>query len=167
MACRQTPTTPVQLATTSATDKSLMQLHMTARTVETPLAKIRLPADRHADAVSLQPGTTHSSRKFPATYARNKGCNPDEVEIRGRWKKNGGRVVFRYMDVAELYEDAKVATALCVGGPVKYALKDGIDIGNEWLFENVLPNICKKIRNDTRLCCVLALPKHSKALYRF
>jgi hypothetical protein len=101
---------------------------------------------------------THSSRKFPATYARNKGCNPDEVEIRGRWKKNGGRVVFRYMDVAELYEDAKVAAALCVGGPVKYALKDGIDIGNEWLFENVLPNIRKKIRNDTRLCCVLALP---------
>ena len=37
---------------------------------------------------------THSSRKFPATYARNKGCTSEEVEIRGRWKKNGSRVVF-------------------------------------------------------------------------
>jgi hypothetical protein len=101
---------------------------------------------------------THSSRKFPATYARNKGCTPEEVEIRGRWKKNGGRVVFRYIDVAQLYEDAKVAAALCVGGPVKYALKDGIQIGNEWLFTNVLPSIRKYFRNDTRLCCVLALP---------
>jgi hypothetical protein len=41
---------------------------------------------------------------------------------------------------------------------VKYALKDGIDIGNEWLFKNALPNICKYFRNDTRLRCVLALP---------
>jgi hypothetical protein len=54
--------------------------------------------------------------------------------------------------------DAKVTAALCAGGPVKYALKDGIDIGSEWLFENVLPNIRNKFRNDTKLCCVLALP---------
>jgi hypothetical protein len=101
---------------------------------------------------------THSSRKFPATYARNKGCSPEEVEIRGRWKKNGGRVVMRYIALEQLYEDAKVAAALCVGGPVKYALKDGIKIGNEWLFENVLPNVRKYFKKDTRLCCVLALP---------
>jgi hypothetical protein len=74
-----------------------------------------------------------------------------------RWKKNGKRVVFRYIDVTQLYEAAKVTATLCVRGPVKYALKDGIDIGNEWLFENFLPNIRNKFRNDTKLCCVLAL----------
>ena len=103
---------------------------------------------------------THSHRKLPASYATNCGCNSEEVEIRGRWKnKKGGRVVFRYIDVKQLYHDAKVAAVLCAGGPVKYVLKDGITgIDDEWLFKYVIPSIRQRYRNDTRLCRVLALP---------
>ena len=41
---------------------------------------------------------------------------------------------------------------------MKYALKNTIEIGDEWLFEIVIPNIRKYFRNDTSLCHVLALP---------
>ena len=115
------------------------------------------------DEIDLDKGSggkslgTHSGRKFPANHARNKGCIPDEIEIRGRWKKNGRRVVFRYIDVSQLYEDAKVAAALCTGGPVMYVVKDGIELTDAWLFENVNPAIRRRFPNDTRLCRVLGL----------
>jgi hypothetical protein len=50
-------------------------------------------ANRRVD----QDGTlgTHSLRKFSATWARTNGCSPDDVDIRGRWKRNARRVVDR------------------------------------------------------------------------
>jgi hypothetical protein len=33
-------------------------------------------------------------RKYPSNCAVNCGCSADKVEIRGRWKQRGGRVVF-------------------------------------------------------------------------
>jgi hypothetical protein len=88
---------------------------------------------------------THSYRKFPSTYARSCGCTPDEIEIRGRWKEQGKRVVFRYIDVKQLFIDAKVAAALCIGGPIKYDLvDDGVvrnAVTNEWLFRYVISAI--------------------------
>ena len=85
---------------------------------------------------------THSKRKLPSTYAVNCGATWEEVEIRGRWKgSRGGKFVNRYIDVKQLFHDAKVAGILCVGGPCKDDLKGGIDIPNEWLFEHVVPTM--------------------------
>ena len=66
------------------------------------------------------------------------------------------KVVYIYIDVKQLYEDAKVAGVLCIGGPVKYALKQGIEIGDAWLFENVIPCIRQRFTRDAKLCRVLA-----------
>ena len=102
---------------------------------------------------------THSGRKCPAEYSANCGASPNETEIRGRWKGvKGGRVIFRYIKAQQAYEDARVAALLCRGGPVRYKLKDGISIPDEWLFANVVAHIRKRYPNDTRLCSVLALP---------
>ena len=84
---------------------------------------------------------THSYRKFPSNYARGCGATPDEIEIRGRWKTQGQRVVFRYIDVRQLTVDAKVAGILCVGGPIACCMKQGVTLTDEWLFEHMCPNI--------------------------
>ena len=108
----------------------------------------------HAD---LRGVGTHSYRKFPSQYAVDTGASVDDVEIRGRWKKRGNRVVFRYIDPGQLYIDAKVASLLCVGGPIKYKLKPGIAISNDWLFEHVVPAIRQRYQNDLNFCMTLAL----------
>ncbi len=100
---------------------------------------------------------THSYRKFSSQYVVDKGASPDDVEIRGRWKKRGRRVVFWYIDPGQLFVNAKVQGLLCVGGPVKYKRKEGIQISNEWLFEHVVPNIRRRYPNDLNLCKILAL----------
>lgn len=56
----------------------------------------------------------HSGRKFPATYARRQGCDKDDIDSRGRWRKR--RVQDRYVSPNLPFPDAKVAAALCVGG---------------------------------------------------
>ena len=57
-----------------------------------------------------------------------------------------------------MYEDAQVAGTICIDGPVKYVVKDGItDITNEWLFEHVVPTIRRRFWNDSRLCQVMGL----------
>jgi hypothetical protein len=99
---------------------------------------------------------THSYRKNPSNYARGCGCLPDEIEIRGRWKSQGQRVVFRYIDVKQLTIDAKVAGVLCVRGPIKYKLKSDVNLTDDWLFEHVVPHIRARFRDDSRLCRVLA-----------
>jgi hypothetical protein len=99
---------------------------------------------------------THSYRKHPSNFARGCGANPDEIEIRGRWKTQGKRVVFRYIDVKQLSIDAKVAGMLCVGGPIAYRFKAGVNLTDDWLFEHVVPNIRQRYPNDSRLCRVLA-----------
>jgi Transcriptional activator of glycolytic enzymes len=101
---------------------------------------------------------THSYRKFPSNYARGCGGQPDEIEIRGRWKSQGQKVVFRYIDVKQLTIDAKIAAILCVGGPIKYKFRGGVNITDDWLFTNVCPNIIRaRFPNDARLCKVLAM----------
>ena len=41
---------------------------------------------------------SHSLRKYPATWASRNDCSADEIEIRGRWKRNANRIVDRYID---------------------------------------------------------------------
>ena len=99
---------------------------------------------------------THSGRKCPAEYAANCGRHVTEVEIRGRWKgQRGGRVVFRYVNAQQAFEDANVAATLCRGGPVRYKVKDSVVLTDAWLFEHVVPNIRRKYPRDDRLCRVL------------
>jgi hypothetical protein len=112
------------------------------------------------DFLDLSDGTscdvgTHSKRKLPSTYAVNCGASWEEVEIRGRWKgSRGGKIVNRYIDVKQLFHDAKVAGILCVGGPCKYDVKEGLEVPNEWLFEHVVPNIRRRF--GTQISAVLA-----------
>ena len=103
---------------------------------------------------------THSGRKCPAEYASNRGAHINEIEIRGRWKgQKGGRVVFRYVNIQQEYEDAKVAALLCRGGAVRYKVKDAVanTVTDAWICENVVPNIHHRYPNDHRLCRVLGI----------
>ena len=110
-----------------------------------PLDKNRFPTDV----------ASNSGRKCSAEYVCNCGTQVNEVEIRGWWKgQKGGRVLFCYINVQQLLEDAKVAGLLCRGGPVWYATKKGVDITDDWLFEHVVPNIRRRFPNDPRMCRV-------------
>ena len=108
---------------------------------------------------------THSWRKGAADEARKQGALADEIEIRGRWKPQGRRVVFRYIDVKQLHIDAKVAGVLCKGGPIKYKLKVGLEnrITDDWLFTYCVPHIRQRFANDRRLCKIFGLT----ALYAY
>eukprot|EP00985_Skeletonema_marinoi_P019559 scaffold11256_cov65-Skeletonema_marinoi.AAC.1 len=71
---------------------------------------------------------THSRRKFAADYASNCGHSETAIEIRGRWKRlRGGRIVFQYIGLKKSFEDASVCGSLCIGGPIKYELKEGTE----------------------------------------
>ena len=50
-------------------------------------------------------------------------------------------MVDRYISCTLPYPDEKVAGALAVGGPVKYTLKEGCGIYDDWIQEHVVPNI--------------------------
>jgi hypothetical protein len=81
---------------------------------------------------------THSYRKFPASYVHVCGnCNSNQIEVRGQWKGAGGnKMVYRYIDRQLLYYDAYVAEVLCIGGAIKYALKDGVGITDHWFLKS-------------------------------
>ena len=100
---------------------------------------------------------THSIRKFAASFARGIGCIVDEIDTRGRWRKNSQKVVHRYINVDQQFLDAKVAAALCVGQAIRYKLEDGSGITNDWLYENVVPGI-KEYFGEDSISIVLALP---------
>lgn len=105
---------------------------------------------------AVGPVGTHSLRKYPSTRARRCGCSKDDVDNRGRWRKR--RVQDRYVSVNLPYPDAKVAAALCVGGPCRYALKQGSGVTDDWLRQYVVPNILPSQCIQERVALVLALP---------
>ena len=91
---------------------------------------------------------SHSLRKSAATQARKNGCSRDEVDLRGRWKKRK-RQVDTYIDTEIPFPDAKVAAALCLGGPIAYQFVAGSGVGDNWVVTNVVPHLanlhfCKK-----------------------
>lgn len=101
---------------------------------------------------------SHSRRKFAADYAANCGHHAAAIEIRGRWRiTRGGKIVFQYIGLKKSFEDAAVCASLCIGGPIKYELKEGLhtSISMDWIYENVIPHIRSKFDKDTRLCNVL------------
>lgn len=101
---------------------------------------------------------THSIRKLPATHARKNGCGREDVDKRGRWRQKVS-TVDRYIDIPLSCIDAKVAAALCVGGPVKYKRVNGSGISDQWLAANVVPHILQRFPGETSgLGMTLALP---------
>jgi hypothetical protein len=106
--------------------------------------------------LALGPLGTHSTRKLPATRARRCGCSKDDVDSRGRWRKR--RVQDRYVSVNLPYPDAKVAAALCVGGPCMYQLKAGSGVTTAWLRQHVVPNMLLSHSLQESVVMVLALP---------
>ena len=68
------------------------------------------------------------------------------------------RVSDVYMDVTLPYPDAKVASILCVGGPCKYALRDGCGISDQWLTTHVVPALASRARISKKVSLVLAKP---------
>jgi hypothetical protein len=84
---------------------------------------------------------THSIRKFATTFARRNGCSKDDVDLRARWKGGNKRMQDGYASVTLPFPDAKVAAALCKGGPIHYSVKANSGISKEWIFEHVVPNI--------------------------
>ena len=79
-------------------------------------------------------------QKFPTTYARRNGCSKDDVDLRARWKGGHRRMQDRYASYTLPFPDAKVATALCKGGPIHYLVKES-GISKEWILEHVVPSI--------------------------
>ena len=101
---------------------------------------------------------SHSLRKYPATWASRNDCSADEIDVRGRWKRNNNRVVNIYIDPKQQYMDGKVQAALCVGGPVKYKLVDGSGITKGWCEEHVVPGIVRFFGPHNTISEVLSLP---------
>ena len=104
---------------------------------------------------------THSLRKFPSTWCAEHGATTADIEVRGRWKgTNGTRVVGRsYVSPVQLPTDARLASMLCVGGPVKYKLKPDSHVSEQFLQECVAPAMTGFFREESNhIAEILALP---------
>ena len=83
---------------------------------------------------------THSIRKVPATYARRNGCSKDDVDGRGRWKSNK-HIVDMYIDNLISFPNAKVASTLYSGGPIKNVVRPEFTIDDDLILHCVGTNI--------------------------
>ena len=85
---------------------------------------------------------THSIRKMATTRSRRHGCTKDEVDTRARWKQRRQQDV--YADTVLPWPDAKVAAALCKGGPIHYQAKAESGSSEDWILCYVVPFISTK-----------------------
>jgi hypothetical protein len=81
-----------------------------------------------------------------STLARLMGTSQDEVDVRGRWH-NTKRISDHYTSVTLPIVDANVASALSVGGPAKYEIKEDIGVTDHWLATKFVPKIADKFGN--------------------
>jgi hypothetical protein len=88
------------------------------------------------------------------------GSTDPEVEVRGRWKGGGGRVVNRYISVEHITTDAKLAGILAVGGPIRYKPKDDSHVSLQFLKSTIAPKMHDHFGADpsNRTVTVLVLP---------
>jgi hypothetical protein len=99
---------------------------------------------------------SHSVRKLGSTHAKRKsGCSKNEKNPRGRCGK--GRVSDVYDDVELPFPDAKAAGKLCVGGPCKY-ITDGSGVTDDFLLQQVVPNICTRFPAEVAKVLARTLP---------
>ena len=87
-----------------------------------------------------KPLGSHSIRKYGSLRARRAGANKDERDFRGRWKGHA-RTSDVYEEGEIPYPDAKVAVMLCPGGPCSYRIKANSPVTDDWILDNVVPNI--------------------------
>jgi hypothetical protein len=96
-----------------------------------------------------------------STQAKRRGSPSEHVDHRGRWvAKKGSRIVNAvYIDPEDVYADASVASNLCLGGPIKYKVREEVasHITTEWLSEHVVPSIAKRYSNDVQFVRNLGL----------
>jgi len=84
----------------------------------------------------------HSIRKCASTFAKRKGAQQDDVDVRGRWKGDkGGRTSTRYINPEQPYVDAMTCGHLCVDGPIKYKFEEGAQVGPAFFAEHVCPHV--------------------------
>ena len=86
------------LSRTATSIKNRVSDHLNTKIFKTDKFKL---ASR--DGVSENVGT-HSIRKMAATHARRNGCSRDDINIRGRWKRNN-QMVDVYLDPEILYPE--------------------------------------------------------------
>jgi len=75
--------------------------------------------------------------------------------LRGRWKKR--RTSDQYESTLLSYPDAHAAASLCTSGPIKYVLRRGTDVTDDWMDMNVCVNIVTNSHLDKPVSHVLVL----------
>ena len=91
---------------------------------------------------------SHSFRKFPATFALRQGLHKTEVDHRGRWSQREGSAVSRvYYNSTVPYVDVKVASALSIGGPVRYDYVTDSKVDDKFILKFVAPQMSKKFKD--------------------
>ena len=84
----------------------------------------------------------HGFQKYGKTKARRSGkCAKDDVDLQGRWKLDSTKPSSTYEDTFMPFSDARVAFQLCHGGPVGYDLAPESGLSDEWIAQQVTPNI--------------------------
>jgi hypothetical protein len=85
----------------------------------------------------------HSLQKMGSTLNWLMGRSQDEVDVRGHWC-NTKRISDRYTSGTLPIVDANIASALSVGGPAKYYIKEGMGVTDHWLTTKFVPKIADK-----------------------
>jgi hypothetical protein len=107
--------------------------------------------DDDFESAAEGPTGTHSTRKFATSQARKSGMTKDDIDHRGRWKRDN-RQQDTYADTTIPFVDAKVAAALCNGGPITYVVKEGSGISDDWILQHVVPSMRRHL--DRQVCVV-------------
>jgi hypothetical protein len=90
---------------------------------------------------------THSIRKMAATHTRRNDYSRDDINIRGRWKRNK-QIVDAYLDPEIPYLDARAAAALCIGGPIKYEAQKEAGLDDCWVLTYVAPRLSESLEDQ-------------------
>lgn len=84
----------------------------------------------------------HSIRKCSVTFGKAVGRSADDLDVRGRWKRLGGRMIGRYIAVDQPIIDTITCQSLCPGGAIAYKIHpDAHGVSDTWLAENICPEI--------------------------
>ena len=61
-----------------------------------------------------------------------------------------------YIDSSTPYPDAKVAAVLCVGGAVKYVVREGSQVSSEFILTHISTNVAKIFPREAALVLGIA-----------
>jgi hypothetical protein len=78
------------------------------------------------------------------------------VEARGRWKSQK-RIFATYIGTCLPYPDAKVVSVLCIGGAVKYKIRRGSRLTDDWILRHVVPHTAQLMSRQVALILGKAL----------